>query len=420
MSTAWNPVIPGMGASPTLAINELSRKLMAEGRRVSRLGLGQSPFPVPAFVVEALRRHAGEKDYLAVRGLERLRETVAAYHARVHGVEARADRVQVGPGSKELIFLLQLVLDAELVLPAPSWVSYTPQARLLGRRVHWVKTRREAGWRLEPGALEEALGRVPEGRRLVLLNYPNNPTGQTLRADWLQELAGVLRKMNALVVSDEIYGGVDFTGRHESLAKYYPEGTILSGGLSKWCGAGGWRLGTFVLPAGAGELASALAAAASETFTAVAAPIQFAAVEAFRESAEMERYLVKSRRILRGLGLRCAQILRAGGWDLPDPEGGFYVLAEAPLRVWERFAGRTGQAMTETLLAETGTATLAGSHFGMPAEWMGFRAAFVDFDGAAALDGLAEAGIESDPLPEGFLETYGGATLAGFKAAAEW
>ena len=109
-----NPVhlnlnVRGLAPSATLAINEKSAELRARGRKVYRLGLGQSPFPVPERVVQSLRDHAHEKDYLPVSGLKALRESVAGFNRRLQGIETNPDLVMIGPGSKELIFILQLV-----------------------------------------------------------------------------------------------------------------------------------------------------------------------------------------------------------------------------------------------------------------------------------------------------------------------
>ena len=109
--------VRGLTPSATLAINERSAELLQQGREVLKLGLGQSPFPVPRVVVEALRENAHQKDYLPVRGLGTLREAVAAYHSRKHGIERTGDNVLVGPGSKELMFLVQLVYYGDLVIP---------------------------------------------------------------------------------------------------------------------------------------------------------------------------------------------------------------------------------------------------------------------------------------------------------------
>ncbi|MGH7693589.1 MAG: aminotransferase class I/II-fold pyridoxal phosphate-dependent enzyme, partial [Gemmatimonadaceae bacterium] len=149
--------VRSLSASPTLAINELSNRLRREGRTIYKLGMGQSPFPVPEIVVEALRAAAQENDYLPVRGLPELRAAVAAHHRTTQGLDLTPDDILIGPGSKELMFLTQLVLDAELFVPSPSWVSYVPQARLAGRRATWIPTRREEDWHLTPNGLAAAL-----------------------------------------------------------------------------------------------------------------------------------------------------------------------------------------------------------------------------------------------------------------------
>ena len=134
--------VRGMQPSATVAINEHSNALIAAGRTVYKLGLGQSPFPVPPSVVDSLRQHAHHKEYMPVRGLPELRTAVAEFHRRRawlrHGYQA--EDVLVAPGSKELMFIVQLAFYGDLLLPSPSWVSYSPQARIIGRQVNFLPT----------------------------------------------------------------------------------------------------------------------------------------------------------------------------------------------------------------------------------------------------------------------------------------
>ena len=132
--------------SATLLINERSKELISQGRKVYRLGFGQSPFPVPQNVVASLQKNAHQKDYLSVAGLPDLRCAVAAHAQKTIGLSASTDQVMIGPGSKELIFGVQLALDADLLLPSPSWVSYEPQANLIGKKVHWIDTFEAENW----------------------------------------------------------------------------------------------------------------------------------------------------------------------------------------------------------------------------------------------------------------------------------
>ena len=133
--------VRGLNPSATLLINERSNELIKSGKKVYKFGLGQSPFPVPDLFVEALKKYAFQKDYLPVKGLPELREAIAGFHQRLNGFDFKADNVIIGPGSKELIFILQLVYYGDLIIPTPSWVSYSPQAQIVGRKVLWIKTK---------------------------------------------------------------------------------------------------------------------------------------------------------------------------------------------------------------------------------------------------------------------------------------
>ncbi len=413
--------VRGMRASATVAINEHSNALIAEGRRVFKLGLGQSPFPVPDPVVEALRRHASEKDYLPVRGLHELRRAVAHYTERKAGIDRTAEDVLIGPGSKELMFLLQLVFYGELVIPTPAWVSYAPQAQIIGRRVRLVPTHREDGWMITPEGLEALCKEDPDRPRIVILNYPSNPTGSTLKNDQLRALARVAQKHRVVLLSDEIYGELHHKGQHVSIARYYPEGTIISAGLSKWCGAGGWRLGTFVFPESLRWLLESMAAVARETFTSTSAPIQFAAVTAFEGGDEIERYLASSRRVLASLGRWCARKLRGAEIDCPQPTGGFYLFPDfsalaGPLRAR---GIETSRQLCARLLDETGVAILPGSDFGRPDEELTARLAYVDFDGARALEAVRVIPREQ-PLDETFLKRHAPRVVEAIETTCEW
>lgn len=128
---------------------------------------------------------------------------------------------------------------------------------------------------------------IPILSRLLVLNYPENPSAHTYTRDQLEKIAEVARRFGVTILSDEIYSGLNFDDTHPSIAQFYREGTIISNGLSKWCSAGGWRLGAFIFPNELDEIKSAMSVLASETFSAVSSPIQYASIAAFEESAEL-------------------------------------------------------------------------------------------------------------------------------------
>jgi aspartate aminotransferase len=413
--------VRGLEPSATLAINEKCRQLIKEGREVYRLGLGQSPFPVPEEVVEALRMNAHQKDYLPVRGLPELREAIANFNQRMHKVDDNPEDILIGPGSKELIFILQLVYYGDLIIPTPSWVSYAPQAQIIGRHVHWVPTRHDNDLRMSPDMLEEICRSDPDKPRIAILNYPSNPTGVTYPIERLKRLAEVARKYNVILVSDEIYGMLHHKNQHVSVARYYPEGTIISNGLSKWCGAGGWRLGFFSFPSGLRWLHNAMATVASETFTATSAPIQYAAVKAFEGGPFMDEYLAIVRKILRII-LKYIEI-RFDQWHItyPSPQGAFYIFPDFG-HYTEKFHAmniHTSKQLCSRILDDTGVAMLPGSDFGRDPQEFSARIAYVDFNGREAME-ASEALFKEVKNYDLFVETYCPKVTTAVNRLGEW
>lgn len=413
--------VRGLNQSATLLINERSNELIKQGKTVYKFGLGQSPFPVPDLVQEELRRNAHQKDYLPVKGLLPLREAIAEFNFRHQKIKCTPDDIMIGPGSKELIFILQLVYYGELIIPTPSWVSYSPQARIAGRHVTWVPTSEDNDWRLSPEKLDIICRSDPNRPRVVILNYPSNPTGSTYPKVRLKKLAEVARKYNLILVSDEIYSLLDHSGEHESIARYYPEGTIISSGLSKWAGAGGWRLGTFTFPENLRWLQNAMAIVASETYTSTSSPIQHAAIAAFRENSDIDAYLNHSRRILKAIGNFTAEKLKAKHLTMPSPKGAFYLFPNFNYYREKLLAKGvfTSYELCETLLNETGVALLPGMDFGRQPEELTCRMAYVDFDGAMVLHKAMDE-YRSEPLNEDFLKNYCGKMYEGISILEAW
>lgn len=422
MSDSINPLLKNLFESDTLAINELSKKLIANGKNVYRFGLGQSPFPVPDNIVDALRLHAPQKDYLPVKGLLALREAVADFHRRKDGVNATADGVIIGPGSKELLFLLQLVFNGDIIIVSPCWVSYIPQAIILGKKNSVIHSSFEDKWHLTPELFREYLSkRNSTEHSLLILNYPGNPDGVSYSEESLKEIAELARANNIIILSDEIYGQLHHQGKHISISKFYPEGTIISSGLSKWCGAGGWRLGTFTFPKNLFLFLDKMAIVASETYTSVSAPIQYAAIQAFKGGNEMEEYLVHVRRILSSLGNECALILKKSNIKVHDPVGGFYLFIDFSEHVKKLNAKgiTTSSELCKQLLDQTGVAILHGSSFNRKPFELSARLAYVDFDGARALAASKTLPLHEN-LPDDFNKTYCPRVIEGVEKLVKW
>lgn len=397
-----------LDVSPTLRINQQCRERISKGEKVYRLGLGQSPFPVPHSIVNALRLYAPQKDYLHVQGLPALRQTVADFHRKKDGLYFQPEHIIIGPGSKELLFLLQIVFDAVTIIPSPSWVSYLPQAKILKKEIFIINTKQEDDWLLMPQQLDSFCAQHTSSKPfLLILNYPGNPTGTTYTTEQLQQLAFVAEKHKIVVLSDEIYGELHHEGKHASIAKFYPQGTIVSSGLSKWCGAGGWRLGTFSFPPQLDEIMKAMAIVASETYTSVSAPIQYAAVTAFQCGIEIEEYLWHVRRILKSISSHLISIFQASGISVKQVQGAFYLFLdfESFRNVLAHAGIYTSIALCDFLLEKCNVAVLPGVDFNRPVDELTVRFSYVDFDGERALAASYNTTLK-EPLPDNYLNLY--------------
>ena len=366
--------------SATLTINELSQKLESEGKKIYKFGLGQSPFPVPKSLINELQLNAFQKNYLNVSGLFELRKAVSKYHSIKNKYNYNADNILIGPGSKELIFQVQLSMDGDLLLSSPSWVSYEPQAKIINKKIHWLNTDAKSNWHVTPEIFEKICNKI-KTNKLFILNSPNNPSGTV--SDNLLKIAKIAKENNVIIISDEIYAELDFSGEYKSIAHYYPEGTIISSGISKWCGAGGWRLGTLIFPSELDKIRETVRAIASETFTSVSAPIQFAAIKAYTD--DHSNYLVNSRKILKTIAKYIFENLTKIGIKCQKPQGGFYMLCDFSNRIPLSNEISNSSSLCKKILNETGFAMLPGSDFGLDEKILITRIAFVDFNGKEAL-----------------------------------
>ena len=210
--------INNLNLSATLKINEISKKLEREGKDIIKFGFGQSPFQVPEGIVEELKKNAHQKSYLPVQGLEELRKAIAKYESKKKNNNFTADQIIVGPGSKELMFLLHISFDGEIILPCPSWVSYKPQSIIADNKFHWIETTAENNWYPTAETIQNLILKNKEKKYLMILNSPNNPSGQVCKN--LNEISEIVKKYKITVLSDEIYSELTFNKNYDSIANY--------------------------------------------------------------------------------------------------------------------------------------------------------------------------------------------------------
>ena len=408
MSSKVKKNILKLKESSTLVINEKSKELISKGKKVYQFGFGQSPFPVPEKIVEALKDNAHRKEYLPIQGLPELREQISKYLLKKTGNDYPKENILITPGSKEAMLLIHIAFNGEIIIPAPGWVSYEPQAEIGSNKVHWLETSRSNNWFPTANELEKKIKSINRNKNLILiLNSPNNPSGAVCNN--LEELAKVAKKYKVLVLSDEIYTDLTFVDDYNSISKYYPELTFITGGLSKWCGAGGWRLGFLAVPKKLSEFLKSLKSLASESYSTVNTPTQYASVIAYAN--DHAQYKLKVRAILKSIGNYVYNTLKSNKVLINPPQGAFYLMPEFKNKRY-----KSSSQLCEAILRDTGVAMLPGSDFGFKPKRMLTRLSYTDFDGLEFFKNVTNCSMIDDEM----IKKYAPNVVEGVKKLSNW
>lgn len=345
------------------------------------LGVGEPDFITPWAIrdaaIRSLRR--GYTQYTGNRGLLELRELITKYLKERFGVEYPADRMIITVGASEAIDLaLRAVCEEgdEILVPEPSYVSYSPIVTLAGGTPVPLKCTAENDFILTPEIIERA---VTAKTKAIVLPYPNNPTGAVMTRAQLEDIAGVIVKNDLLVISDEIYAELTYTGKHFSIAALpeMAERTVYIGGFSKAFAMTGWRVGFVCAPE---EIDSAMFKIHQYTILCAPQMSQRAAISALKEGfADGFSTVEEMREEYRRRGAFLAGAFNKMGLSCFMPKGAFYIFACV------ESTGMDGETFAEKLLKEQKVAVVPGSAFGQAGKY------FVRASYATSMQQLAEA-----------------------------
>lgn len=331
--------------------------ILGDMKDVISLTIGQPDFVTPWHIREAGIKslEEGRTYYTSNKGLSELREEISSYLSRRFGLMyAPNSEVTVTVGGSEAIDIsIRSVCNPgdEVIIPVPCFVCYEPLVKSAGGVPVLLETKPEDDFKVTPEALASL---ITDKTKLLILPYPNNPTGAIMTGDELEKLAEVIRKTDILILSDEIYAELTYDGHHTSIASLpgMRERTILVSGFSKAYAMTGWRLGYVCAPAPIIYELFKL-----HQYSIMSAPVtsQYAAVEALRsgdsdiemmkaEYNRRRRYIVSG---LNEIGLDCFM-----------PQGAFYVWPDI------RKYGLSSETFCERLLYEGGVAIVPGTAFG--------------------------------------------------------
>jgi len=331
--------------------------LVTQTEGVISLGVGEPDFVTPWHIREACfySLEKGYTMYTSNLGLPEFREEIAAYEKRKIGVSySPADEILVTVGVSEAVDLaLRALIEPgdEVLVPEPSYVSYAPGTKLVYGKPVPLLTYDADEYRLRPDILEKAI--TPRSKVLIL-PFPNNPTGGIMKAEDLQALVDIIIKNDLIVLSDEIYAELTYEGEHVSIASFpgMRDRTIVFNGFSKAFAMTGWRIG---YACGHPDIINAMNKI--HQYTIMCAPImaQMAAIEALRHGEGEMRKMVENYNYRRKLMLNG---FRQVGLSCFEPRGAFYCFPSI------KNIGMNSEDFCEKLLKEEKVAVVPGNAFG--------------------------------------------------------
>jgi aspartate/methionine/tyrosine aminotransferase len=367
-----------LGTETAFEVLVRARALEAQGRSVVHLEIGEPDFDTPAHITEAAvaALEGGATHYGPAAGLPELRQAIAEDSTARRGVKATPEMVVVTPGGKPIMFYVILALvdpGDEVLYPNPGFPIYESMIRFIGGVPVPVRLLEEKAYALD---VDQLVSKVTPRTKLIILNYPHNPTGGVIPEAGLRAIADAASRHGVPVLADEIYSRILYEGRHVSIAAMpgmEPHAIVLDG-FSKTFAMTGWRLGYGVMPA---PLAQVVAKLQTNAVSCTASFTQLAGVQALRgDQSAVEAMVAEFRRRRDAIvdGLR-----RIPGFKCPRPPGAFYVFPNIA------GTGFSAKALADRLLDEAGVACLSGTAFG---EWGEGR---LRFSYATSLENIQEA-----------------------------
>lgn len=355
-----------MEESATLAMSRKSRELRAQGKDIISLSLGEPDFNTPQFIKDAAveAMEANFTTYTPVPGYDDLRDAIANKFRRDNGINYTKDQIVVSTGAKQSIAnLVMSVVNPgdEVIMPAPYWVSYAEIVKVAGGIPVVVPTTIENDFKF---SAEQFRNAITPKTKMMMFSSPCNPTGTVYSKEELRALADVLAENpNVLVMSDEIYEHINFTGGHYSLAQFEDvyEQVVTVNGVSKAWAMTGWRIGYIGAPKAIADACNKM----QGQFTSAPCSIaQRATISAVNADPAILKDMIRAFENRRKLVLDA--LAEMPGVVANEPGGAFYVFPDVS-SFFGKKAGetiiRTAEDLSMYLLAE-GLALVSGEAFG--------------------------------------------------------
>ena len=361
--------INAMATSATLAMAAKARELREEGKDIIGLSLGEPDFNVPEFVKDAAIKAVKDNyhSYTPVDGYGDLKNAIITKFKRDNNLSYNAHQIVVSTGAKQSLANLAMVLlndGDEVLLPAPYWVSYSDISKLAGGIPVEIPTSIESDFKITPESLKAS---ISSKTKMMIYSSPCNPSGSVYTKEELRALADILIDYpEIIVISDEIYEHINFTGQHTSMAVFEDmyNRTVVVNGVSKAYSMTGWRIGYIGAPTWIARACNKMQGQITSGANCIA---QQATITALESSPEKIKYMIDAFKERRKLILNL--IAEIPGFKTNTPQGAFYVFPDISYYFGKNIKGtliNTASDFSMYLLEKANVATVTGEAFGNP------------------------------------------------------
>ena len=366
-----------MNISATLNCQTIIKKRLNNNKLVYNFGLGANPIKQPEFFIDKIKQYAKCKEYTSSEGIPELNDILL----NIYSKNNYADKVLVGNGLKELIFIIQSAFEGKIFHITPSWISYKEQILLLNKEndLIEIETNIENNYRINLDLLEQKLEENKKYDKLIIFNNPNNPTGLIYSNEETENVSKLLRKYNCIVFTDEIYMNLTYYGKIKSISEYIPDLTIIGSSISKDLGCGGYRLGWLIFPKEQNILFNKCNSYCSSVYSCASVPIQYATYEMLKNRELFNYHCELSIKIYKYISGEICSILQQSKIKFIRPNSSWYIFlnfSEYKNKLLNKGILNSYE-LSELLIKEIGIISVPGQNFNI--DELCLRFSLIDF-----------------------------------------
>ena len=347
--------------SPTLRCSKIIKQRKQNNLPVYNGGLGENPLDPPKLLLDSLSENSDKHKYSLPNGIDDIEKELYNYYTN-RGYNL--DYFLLGTGLKQLLFVIISSFPGNIYQITPAWVSYKEQCTIAKKQLYNIETSFTNSYKITPNDLLQI---KDEGKKLLIFNNPSNPTGVVYTEEELKELAPILINNNWIILSDEIYSNLVYSGNYTSISKYCPTNTLVGYSLSKDVSCGGYRCGWIGFPSELKEMYTIAYNYVSGIYSCICTPVQYVLLTYLRENYKlMNTYIPESRKLFLLIGEMCYTFLTINTKiRVIKPSAAWYLFLN-----FDNYSDlllengiETSDQLCEDLMNKKGVITVAGCYF---------------------------------------------------------